>query len=317
MEKKNDLSVGHNRSIRACISDGYQLYVGNFYRIFRASWLAALLYAVVCGGATSYIISVYPRLLVVNAMGAEAVTAQAVWVVSTLIAMAVSMLLVLLVTAILFSYGVSLLSEHQATAGISKAPRWFGRFDGRALLRTLMALGWELLILVVVGVVLSAVAVVSQRFLGHYAGIALETIFAVAFIVMLLPLTYTLLAYLFTQKLSFASALKATYGYGMRRIGAIFMVGLVVGLVSLLLSAIIELPANILYLANMQSQAGLLQADPSGMPEYMNWMNLLVFTLAGFIQAYVQLSCLFPLYYLYHKLKWDNEQNKQHQNQIQ
>lgn len=317
MEKKNDLSVGHNRSIRACISDGYQLYVGHFYRIFRASWLAALLYALVSGGATSYIIEVYPRLLVVNAMGAEAVAAQAVWVLSTLIAMAVSMLLVLLVSAILFSYGVSLLSEHQATATISKAQRWFGRFDGRALLRTLMAMGWELLLLVVVGIVLSGVAVVAQRFLSHYAGIALLTIFTMAFIVVLLPLTYTFLAYLFARKLSFLGALKATYGYGMRRIGAIFMVGLVVGLVSVLLSGIIELPANILYLANVQSQVGLLQADPSGMPDYMGWMNLLVFTLAGFIQAFVQLSCLFPLYYLYHKLKWDDDEKKQHQHQIQ
>jgi hypothetical protein len=48
----------------------------------------------------------------------------------------------------------------------------------------------------------------------------------------------------------------------------------------------------------MQAQAGILMGDPLGMPSYMGWLAFLVFTLSGFIEAYVILSLLFPLYYM-------------------
>ena len=49
----------------------------------------------------------------------------------------------------------------------------------------------------------------------------------------------------------------------------------------------------------MSSQMGTLQGDPAGMPEYMGWMTVVVLCIAGFIQAYVQLTAMFPLYYIY------------------
>ena len=38
--------------------------------------------------------------------------------------------------------------------------------------------------------------------------------------------------------------------------------------------------------------------DPLSMPSYMGWMSFVVFTLSGFIQAYVLLAVLFPAYYM-------------------
>ena len=316
MDNKKDLSVLRNRSIRACIGDGYQLYVGNFYRIFRSSWVAALLYAVVCGLATSYFIMQYPKLLIIDAMGAEAVTAQAAWVVTTMVTMLCAMLLVLVITAVFASYGVSALAEHQASGSISKPQKWYGRLDAQALKRTLMALGWWVLVALLAGFVVSAVSMVSQRFLSHYVGLGLMVLVGIGLMVVLLPLCYTFMKYLLTPKSTFVKVLGTTYGKGFKRMGAIFMVALVVGLVTALLSCVIELPANILYLANVQSQVGLLQGDPSGMPDYMSWMNLLVFAVAGFIQAYVHLSSLFPFYYLYGKIETDEQERQQQLNNM-
>jgi len=81
--------------------------------------------------------------------------------------------------------------------------------------------------------------------------------------------------------------------------GSSIMIAIVVLIVTLLLSLVTDLPTNILTMANIQSQTGALKGDSVGMPEYMQWMNIIAFSLAGFIKAYVSLSALFPFYYLY------------------
>ena len=44
---------------------------------------------------------------------------------------------------------------------------------------------------------------------------------------------------------------------------------------------------------------GFISGDPLGMPSYIGWLASVVFLLIGFIQAYVMLSFLFPIYYMY------------------
>ena len=43
---------------------------------------------------------------------------------------------------------------------------------------------------------------------------------------------------------------------------------------------------------------GVINGDPSGMPEYVRWLTIGVFLLAGFIQAYVWLTFIGPTYML-------------------
>ena len=84
-----------------------------------------------------------------------------------------------------------------------------------------------------------------------------------------------------------------------RYAGGMLLLLLVVVIVTIVLALLTELPAFILLAAGMVSQAGAMRGDPTGMPDYMLWMNIVVFTLAGFIRAYIYLSALFPLYFLY------------------
>lgn len=67
-------------------------------------------------------------------------------------------------------------------------------------------------------------------------------------------------------------------------------------LVVLLLSIITVLPMLIVLAANWLNQDGILKGDPNGMPDYMTWLTIFVFLIAGFIQAYVWLTLLGPLY---------------------
>ena len=66
-----------------------------------------------------------------------------------------------------------------------------------------------------------------------------------------------------------------------------------------------------LFSAKVVSLAGALQDDPTGMPDYMSWLNIVVFSLAGFIQAYIYLSSLFPFYYLYGSTEAQEKERKE------
>ena len=56
---------------------------------------------------------------------------------------------------------------------------------------------------------------------------------------------------------------------------------------------------------------GVMYGDPYNMPSYIGWLSALVFLLIGFIQAYIMLSFLFPLYYMYGSIEaHEQEKNK-------
>ena len=67
-------------------------------------------------------------------------------------------------------------------------------------------------------------------------------------------------------------------------------------LVVLSLSIITTLPMLIVMAANWLNNVGILTGDPDGMPSYMTWLTIIVFLIAGFIQAYVWLTILGPVY---------------------
>jgi hypothetical protein len=75
---------------------------------------------------------------------------------------------------------------------------------------------------------------------------------------------------------------------------------LIVGIVCLFTVSILimltSLPMVIMMAANWQNQIGVLSGDPSGMPDYVRWLTLAVFLIAGFLQAYVWQSVIGPIY---------------------
>ena len=78
--------------------------------------------------------------------------------------------------------------------------------------------------------------------------------------------------------------------------GKVFIVTIVCITIVAVLSLLTSLPTVILMAANWQSQIGMLNGDPSGMPDQVRWLSLGVFLVAGFIQAYVWLTVVLPFY---------------------
>lgn len=82
----------------------------------------------------------------------------------------------------------------------------------------------------------------------------------------------------------------------MQHLGKVFIVSIACLLIVMVLTMLTSLPMYILMVANLQSQVGIMNGDPTGMPEHIKWLSMAVFTIAGFIQAYVWLTIIPPFY---------------------
>jgi hypothetical protein len=309
MDNKNELELLRTRSSSAVIRHGYRLFSGNFRKLLRSSWVAAAAYALIVSLASSYYISQLPAIVIASVANAQQPALSNQLTITGLL-LALAGLLIYVATAVLSSYAVSAFAEHQASGSISSATRWYGRLDRKALWPTLRLYGWNLIVIVLMSVVMGGVIFMAQRYMGRWAGLGLLATATLIIVALTLPLTFTNMKYLLTPKASYLPMLAATYGKGLRHWGRIFIVMLVVGIVTYACILLTELPALILYLANTQSQIGRLQGDPVGMPDYMLWMNIVVFAIAGFIQAYIFLSTLYPAYYLYGSIETEEKERQ-------
>lgn len=98
------------------------------------------------------------------------------------------------------------------------------------------------------------------------------------------------------KKLQMLPPVTLRYGSWMVHVGKLLLVSIVCLVIVAVLALLTTLPTVILITANWQSQVGMLYGDPSGMPENVKWLSIAVFAIAGFIQAYVWLTMVLPMY---------------------
>ena len=280
------------RSARRTIADGLHLYTGNFRRIFRATWAPALVCAVV--SALYYQMSAAAMSQLVQT-AAQAAMAPAT--MQQIIMQSALSLLSAIVTLVLMSYVFRILATHRSEGAIPYPTRLVTRPDGPALVRSLLvAVVWVAVTMVVTVAVAVPFTIGAMR--QSLTLVILAFVLMVVGLVFMLPLVYPTMRYLTTTDTRFFRILGSGYEQGLRHWGYIFSVLFVVALIASIILMVTTLPAIILLLAHMRSQAGALIGDPLGMPSYMSWLSLLVYTLAAFIQAYVILAAFFPAYYM-------------------
>ena len=285
MEKDKEDILLKDRSSRACISAGYRLYLSNFKRIFRASWLAALLFAIV--------ISAGGTLMILRPQ----------WTI-------IALPLTLIIDAMFATYGFSVLKQHQETGAIGWTAHWYS-LDTHIFARTLKAWLCMLVISVVIGCILAGVSVMAVNYLSTYTALGTLGVIALLAFILILPLTYTNIRYILKDGTNYWANLFGYYGTGMRRWGFIFLVVFMTTLIGWVCSLFTSLPAIILSLAGNEANRDFLLGDPYNLPSYIGWLSALVFLLIGFIQAYIMLSFLFPIYYMYGAIEaHEKEKNK-------
>ncbi len=286
-KQSRDFKPFQLRSVGAIIHDGYLLYMDQFRRIFRGTWLAALCYALVTGVGSSMLMQTLSQIFFLRSMHMNQE------ILSRVLFMSGNALVMILVGAFLYASGFSLLITHQSEGALPATYRWYGYMKRKGVVRTLVAL-LCLLLYVLLSVLFTVIFFVYLR--QHLSSIAYHVLAALVllgFALLTPPLLFLLVRYILSEKSRpWAQPLPSRYW------GSTMLVALVVVIITSLMSLVAELPTNILTMANLQSQLGSLRGDPVGMPDYMAWLNIIAFTLAAFINAYVLLSAIFPFYYL-------------------
>ena len=290
MEKEKDDILLKVRSSRGCISAGYRLFTGHFKHIFRYSWVAALVFALFCsvGGAMMIML---PRLMPITAA------------------------ILIIVECLFASYGFSVLKQHQTFGSILRPAKWFS-IDTHIFIRTIKCWLCVLVVYLIASVIIVGLGFVAFKYLALYTAIGCTALVLLVVLCLLLPLTYITMRYILNDGIGFWKQFKIGYGVGMRRWGFIFIVVLVACIVEILLMLLLSLPATILSMANTQSMFGVAMGDPYALPSYMPALAAGTFLIIGFLQAYVMLSVLFPIYYMYGSID-AQEQEKQDFNKQQ
>jgi hypothetical protein len=293
MENQKDDILLKDRSSRACIGAGYRLFTSNFKKIFRYTWFTAVIYGIVNGIYTSYMVTEYPKMFLAMTTGQLFASENA----GHTALMSLVTLLMLLSTIWLYSHMSSLLYQHRTEGVITVSARLFQiNIDKHAILRVI---AWSLVSIVLMfilsaligGVAYFAISKQSLTLMGFTGLLGL------IILLLMIPLCYPAMHYLTTRDTKLFKILGSDYVTGFRHWGMLFTVAFVTVIFSSIILTLTTLPAVILSIANIKAQMGVVMGDPLGMPDYIGKLTLLVFSLAGFIQAYVILSIFFPAYY--------------------
>ena len=132
--------------------------------------------------------------------------------------------------------------------------------------------------------------------LSGVAEALLVSIYPLVVVVMLLVF-YLVYRFLLRRRIKFFTTVKTNFSTKIRHFGLLAIVAFGTFLICAVAWAMTSVPAVILGIANIQAQIGVLNGDPWGMPDYIRWFTIVVFTLASFMQAYIYLSFFFPMHY--------------------
>ena len=323
MEKTHDLTLMKARSYRSILAEGYRLYNENFRKLFKASWILAIVYALCCGALGTLTAIKIPELTL--ALTQQLTSMQGFFVETAktyaLTIFGIIGLLLLAIAAMSMASATILnnLKEHKDTGTISTPPHWLTTSPammGRSLKGVFLTILVLIIPLVLFAVLVAIAESVSPKAIMSHLTTFLAALCVVCIILFILvhPLMYVLMKYLMEAPCKYWKTLRASFGCGMRHWGSLFLVFFLSMLFVQLLGLVIMLPAHILNYANQQAHAGLLIGDPLGMPSYMPALTFATFTLCCFIEFYVSQVMLVHNYYIYGSIETkelEREQQKQ------
>ena len=147
MDQKNNILLQKVRSYRGVLSAGMQLYISAFRRFFKASWMTALIYALINAALGTLTAIKVPELIVVIQLQLQRFNGIFIESLqSYLVVLAECILLILAaVIAMAVAHGTiyALLKEHSETGDIPTPASWWKpstRMMGRTLKGVLLTL---------------------------------------------------------------------------------------------------------------------------------------------------------------------------------
>ena len=91
------------------------------------------------------------------------------------------------------------------------------------------------------------------------------------------------------------------------QLGTLIVVSLIMLLLVVIVMLLLMMPAVIMGIANVEAAAGWAAGDEVDMPDNLFMLNFAIFSVCGFLQAYIHLTTLFPLYYIWGNVLMKNK----------
>ena len=325
MEKNQDLTLMKPRSYRSVLADGYRLYNENFRKLFKASWILAIVYALCCGAFGTLTAIKVPELtlaLMQQLSSMQGFFAETAKTYALTIAGIIGLLLLAIAAMSMASATIlNKLKEHKDTGTISTPPYWLTTSPAM-MGRSLKGVFLTILVLIIpmllfIGMVAITESVKPQALIGHLTTfIVALCIVCIIIVILVQPLMYVLMKYVMEAPCKYWKTLSANFGCGMRHWGSLFLVFFLSMLLVQLIGLVIMLPSHILSYANQQAHMGLLIGDPLGMPSYMSTLTFATFTLCSFIEFYVSQVMLVHNYYIYGSIDTKEQEREQQKQNI-
>ena len=292
MDQQAKIVLNKVRSYRGILSAGTRLYISAFRRFFKASWLTALIYALINAALGTLTAIKVPELIVViqlqlqryNGIFAESLQSYLVVLAECAILIMAAIITIALAHGTIYA----LLKDHSETGDIPIPASWW-KPSKRLMGRTLK------------GVLLTLLVTIPLLIVIPFA----------------LPLWFVVTKYIMEPSAGYWATLKKGYGRAMGHWGSLFLVFFLTVLFILLSGMIVMLPAHILFLANYRAQMGVLIGDPLGMPSYMMPMTFITFVLCSFLYFYVCLPMLINGYFAYGAIEAKELEHEQQKLDIQ
>lgn len=317
MDALTDTTAMKSNSTVASIKLGYRLFAGNFKKLFKASWLFALLFGLVWGGIGPILSIKLPALITQAMTNPETAMSLSQQYVGLLSICFILFIVGGVVEMMFYSSGFSLLRNHLANDTIPRSKTWFS-FDRKIVLRTIKGILASLFVLFVTFMLLGLLYYIGVKTLfirpDVHTGFAVWVILSIAiFLFVCIPMLFIPIKYILDDKTRFWKLFASDYKIGLRHFGFIFIISLFMCVVMVVATFILQLPTVLLTTANYQANLGMFYGDTLGMPEYIVPLTALVFFISGFMQAYIRISTLFPLYYMYGSIETQEKERKKYQ----
>lgn len=322
MEKSNEEALFRGRSSRSCVRIGCQLYLSNFRRLLKSSWIPAVLFAVCYSAIGTIAVIQYPRLNLNAFVNPESAYTLLDDYMAIFIVSALALVLGGIMEVATYSCTFRMLDEHRTSGHIARNTTWFNfnlRWAWRAL-KAFVSLGIVCMVFLAVFAAIAWGLGVAIDKMGGQAIVSTTAKAVVAismFVVTLPPMYYVLTKYMLNDKQKFWPSLFTTYKAGLRHCGLLFVALVMTTIIVLLASAVLLLPAIVVALANFQANLGLLFGDPLGMPSYIVPLTAVVMAFAGFVEVILRCGFHFIGYYCYGSIDTQDEEKKKFNQEIQ
>lgn len=271
------------RSYSGCIGAAFNLFCANFATLFKKTWMFALVFSVTCG------------LYAFVAFHAPTNAGQPMTLGK--IALTTCAALTIVVCA--------LVANSRTKAGFLSLTNGYTvkqNFTKHLKVTAILAA-----CTIVVGIIsLAANMGLTHFFMAHKtsastAGTVLMcTSAAITFLFAMACLPF---AYSATRLLMHNAKAKEMFGRhyhtGVKHLGFLFVIAIIVTLIILVINVFMALPAYITATASQMDSFGVQNGDPSGLPSYFAWLSFLTISIVSFILTYAMFWVDLVLCYAY------------------